>query len=811
MRSASRVVRPVPPGVPAVRRPFGRRPRNPEVDSKMARSGPTLRRSRLSGRCASPPCRGPARPGAPRDRDRRGVRNPLDRGHDVGGPDGRGVGVRAGIPRSHADRTALRPGQSTPSHRRVRLVSDRGGRPSTHSDRNPVPGSARDGSLASGRRDFGRGPSSFSTGRADRIRDPSPEGFPRRSTDGAHRVGVSGDPAARLVRVHGDAAEDRGGPVTAILPSSPPPATSRPVLLTSLTSAALLDGRGDLTLPQETRGTIVDWGGVYGQLVRLTGPWTIDLTLPSGTVDLPSVCVAAGPIPGGWQTRHRIEGLEVVQDVVAIPRPAGVGRRIRLISSEAHSVRVRLTSRFAPYLLPVLVEGIRPVTFRVTPSPNGVLVRQEGFALRALARGADGTVSVDGTPLTDREYRGPVRTILFDHLLDVPPNGQAEVRWEIRGGIGRDLEAAERVVGEECVPLDLAGAAFASSEAEWLRHTPELEFPDAPELALAYRSARSALRTLYSAPGDGPVGLVAGYPWYSAIWCRDLAVMLPALLWLGDSEWVERSLTSVFRYQCHRTLPILGGEPGELPMQVAPGPIFLYGTSDSTLRFPEVVEQYPPARRRQGFTGRMGGRPAPDRGVGPGAGRSGHRIVPPRGGGRGDRRGHGVPRARPLRDRLSRYDHLGFGRPMGSRDRRAGPVVVHALRYRATPVPRGGPCAGRSVPEGSRDPRDGLADPVCPTGRRLPLRHRASGGSGRPGPPERPSRRQRGVAGRADRDPDGPLGGGFRPYHSLGGPDPSPRPTRVTTPKPTTGARSGPSPQLGRPMPPSPSATAISA
>jgi glycogen debranching enzyme len=87
------------------------------------------------------------------------------------------------------------------------------------------------------------------------------------------------------------------------------------------------------------------------------------------------------------------------------------------------------------------------------------------------------------------------------------------------------------------------------------------------------------------------VGLVAGYPWYSAIWCRDLAVMLPALLWLGDFEWVARSLDTVFRFQSHQSLPMLAGEPGELPMQISPGPIFLYGTSDSTLRFPAVVEQ----------------------------------------------------------------------------------------------------------------------------------------------------------------------------------------------------------------------------
>jgi glycogen debranching enzyme len=63
------------------------------------------------------------------------------------------------------------------------------------------------------------------------------------------------------------------------------------------------------------------------------------------------------------------------------------------------------------------------------------------------------------------------------------------------------------------------------------------------------------------------------------------------VLWLGDFEWAARSLTSLFRFQSRSAVSILGGEPGELPMQVSPGPIFLYGTSDSTLRFPPVVDQ----------------------------------------------------------------------------------------------------------------------------------------------------------------------------------------------------------------------------
>ncbi len=364
-----------------------------------------------------------------------------------------------------------------------------------------------------------------------------------------------------------------------------------PVLLTSRSAAALLDGRGDLTLPRETRGAIQDWGGVYGQLVRLTGPWFLDLDAPTGRVDLAASRVRASTVPGGWRSHHALPGLELDQLVTVRDAPAGVVRQLRLTATGPTGCRVFVVSRFAPYLLPVLVEGIRPVSFDLSGHMGALNVRKHGFGFRASASTRPVRQCIDRFPIPREGYHGPIEYIEFEHPVELPPAGSTELRWEIVGGLQRDLDHGPPT--SQVASWDLEGhlAARAAEEQSWVSRTPVLEFPDAPELEEAYRSAREALRRLYTEPGDGLVGLVAGYPWYSAIWCRDLAVMLPALLWLGDAEWVERSLASVFRFQGHQMVQILGGEPGELPMQVAPGPIFLYGTSDTTLRFPAVVEQ----------------------------------------------------------------------------------------------------------------------------------------------------------------------------------------------------------------------------
>jgi glycogen debranching enzyme len=375
--------------------------------------------------------------------------------------------------------------------------------------------------------------------------------------------------------------------VTAVAPGP----FESPVLLTSLASAVLADGRGDLRYARESRGATTEWGGVYGQLVRLTGPWTVALRSDGTSFDLPSTLVSSESSPGGWRSRHLWKGLEILQEVAAAASPAGAVRRLSLRSVSVWGTRALVTSRFTPFLLPVLVEGIRPTEFEVRTSAGEVAVQNHGFALRARSSSPPSRVLLNGRMWRGAKYRGPVGELATEHELVVSSRTPTEITWQVAGGLLRDLNAAVEGQGAALPRPEELAAQQVRDEVEWTAQTPELEFPDAPELEQAYRAARAALRRLYSAPGDGMVGLVAGYPWYSAIWCRDLAVMLPAVLWMGDFGWAHRSLRSVFRFQSRQQVKILAGAPGELPMQLTPGPIFLYGTSDSTLRFPKVVEQ----------------------------------------------------------------------------------------------------------------------------------------------------------------------------------------------------------------------------
>lgn len=366
-----------------------------------------------------------------------------------------------------------------------------------------------------------------------------------------------------------------------------------PILLTGLSSAAVLGGSGDLSLIRETRGADIDWGGVYGEGVRLTGPWWIRFedrhgvrgTLSESLVGLDSFRTRV-------RSEHETADLACVQEIVALADVPGVGRRVTFASRMREGTVLHFESTFRPELAPVLIEGIKPWEYEVVATPAGVRVTAFGSALEFALSTPCAGYRLNEERWDGRSFRGALDTVTIESMVRLPPGESATISSVIWGGI----EATVRAHSERTAELlDSAGNWATAADAarrEWTARTPRLRFPEALELERGYRLARDALRSLYFSPEPGFVGLVAGYPWYAALWCRDLAWMLPAVLWMGDAPWVAASLRSVFRFQPRAALPILGASAGELPMQIGPGPIFLYGTSDTTLYYPDIVRRY---------------------------------------------------------------------------------------------------------------------------------------------------------------------------------------------------------------------------
>lgn len=366
-----------------------------------------------------------------------------------------------------------------------------------------------------------------------------------------------------------------------------------PILLTGLSAAAVLSASGDLSLIRETRGADIDWGGVYGEGVRLTGAWWLEYLDPQGARrGLSESLVGLTSSRTRVESRHASPPFQFDQEIVALADLPGVGRRLTFSTSSPTPIALQVETTFHPELAPVLIEGIKPFEYDVNRTSTGLRITAFGSALEFASNGPNTSFRLNGQPWDRRPYRGPLDTVTAETTIPIASGAPTTVSYLIWGGVETQVHAHPERTAQLLENAERWGPEADGARRAWTARTPRMKLPSAPEIERGYLLARDALRSLYFAPEPGFVGLVAGYPWYAALWCRDLAWMLPAVLWLGDTPWVANSFRSVFRFQARAPLPVLGGAVGELPMQIGPGPIFLYGTSDTTLYYPALLQQY---------------------------------------------------------------------------------------------------------------------------------------------------------------------------------------------------------------------------
>jgi hypothetical protein len=376
-------------------------------------------------------------------------------------------------------------------------------------------------------------------------------------------------------------------PFDPVIWRSPAPDPKRPILLAGLSAFAQMAADGELSWRRESRGAVFDWGGVYAEGVRLTGPWTVHLSLGGRARPLGESLVSLVVRRSRVESVHHLGEVDVLQQLVLPPEGRGLARRFELFNRSDRTQVVELTSTLEPFLSPVLVEGIRPSSFRVQEERGALRARAVGSSFRFAADLLPSGVWLDEAPWRGESREGALSKVVHRYSLELPARDHRALAWLLTGG--RDRRAELRLdlpLGDGTDPARWAAQA-AAEWAAWTSGTPVLSLPDAPEVERGYALARGALRMLYYAPEPGFRALQAGFPWYAAVWGRDLAWMLPAVLWMNDSGWAVDSLRTMFGFQAPERIPILGAEVGEMPMQVSPGPILLYGTSDTTLYYPE--------------------------------------------------------------------------------------------------------------------------------------------------------------------------------------------------------------------------------
>jgi Amylo-alpha-1,6-glucosidase len=378
-----------------------------------------------------------------------------------------------------------------------------------------------------------------------------------------------------------------------ILWESDHPRPERPALVTGLEGWGVLGGNGEFSWLRETRGARFDWGGVYVHGIRLTGPWVLQWGLgPEATPVRPAMT--------GIQVRRsrvtitrRARELAIREEVLFPPNLPGVARIVAVTSNLDAPATLHVESQVRPLLAPVLVEGLQPYEFTVEPLHGRLRVRAVGSSLVLDTDHPVERVRLDGVDWAGVVRRGGLARIDHGFTVELPAHGTIGLRFLLWGGVDGCVHPEEHraAPGGWGASGDWVEQA-ATDWATWTAATPVLRCPDDPELEAGYGLARGALRSLYTRTEPEMQGLRAGYPWYGDIWGRDLAWALPAVLWMNDAEWAEASIRTAFEYQAPEDLPLLAATAGEIPMQLSPGPVFLYGTSDTSIYFFDRVRRW---------------------------------------------------------------------------------------------------------------------------------------------------------------------------------------------------------------------------
>jgi hypothetical protein len=370
------------------------------------------------------------------------------------------------------------------------------------------------------------------------------------------------------------------------------PRPDQPILITGPAASAILSADGSFSLRLDTRGTPLEWGGVYAQGVRLCGPWSVLVGPPGSAVRLgPTTLRSLRHWRWGVQTVHDVAGVSVTDDLLPLTETPGVGRELTIRGTDASLSKWRVELELPLSLAPVLIEGVEPYSYELATRDTTIRATAHGSALALDSDPLPSRMTVDAAPWIGGRRTVGRSTLRVEYDLPLRPDSPTSFAFALWGGLEATVEG-DPTAGKTA----LAGRTGWRSRAErpwreWSAQLPRLATPDDPALSEGFRLAAGALRALYTDPEPGMSGLVAGYPWYSALWFRDIAWMLPAVLWLGDVDRVLATLETAFRFQAPADIPLLGAMDGELPMQLSPGPVFLYGTSDTTLYYPGIVRR----------------------------------------------------------------------------------------------------------------------------------------------------------------------------------------------------------------------------
>ena len=371
----------------------------------------------------------------------------------------------------------------------------------------------------------------------------------------------------------------------------------RPLVLAGKRAFIVLSRSGEISVAWHRWGPKTDYGGFYAPPQRVTGPIRTGIMGEETLVSLGSKIVRGEYFPGYAIFHYDTEVFSLKKTIFVPERSAGSAIVFTIENKKREETVLPLTLLTESWLSNIDFDGILPekITFHKT---NDEIVMSGGGLHGAIssnipfdmvAIGGD-NISPPQLKATPASFKDRTRSVLVS--LDIPFKEREEKTLVVALGASSErkdeaLEVVRDILKDWSRLLEEKRAHYE----KFLSSVVRIETPD-KRLNLAFKSASVALEALKAEHPKGIVGVYAGFPWFAGFWGRDTGWILPALLAIGDFDWTRRTLDSFLRYQANHDYSILDASKGEIPMLHGHKTTFFYGSADSTLYYPILIQDY---------------------------------------------------------------------------------------------------------------------------------------------------------------------------------------------------------------------------
>lgn len=334
----------------------------------------------------------------------------------------------------------------------------------------------------------------------------------------------------------------------------------------------ILNENGEMRYEKEVGGVPLEWGGIYIDMVRITGPLSFFWNGEPITKWKHELMEEIW----GFSIKTSIEGEEIIRRIVVSDSEPIVYYIIDVVAKKENWLKIE----FDFHLAPTVYYMIKPRDYKFKRIGKTIFFNMldiNGFLHMSVA---PEDVWLGGS--VREEYSG-VRSDIALMFRITPGSNRIVLTFTLGESEKKLIEELPEIVRKYEELLHKKEIKFMPDVE------PSIETPD-NEINVAYKKAIEVMRRLFY-KSDEIFGVYSGIPTRMFFKGRDSFWFIWALLHLNQHELSKKLIKSLLEFQSGSDNPQMNVKKGEMPKTFSPF-LIEYGDADTTLYFPIVFAKY---------------------------------------------------------------------------------------------------------------------------------------------------------------------------------------------------------------------------